>query len=66
MDEREIRMRCVEAAAKIAPAHRDGMAAGVREAASAWFDWITRQTRQEHVPERAPAVEPGKALKNML
>lgn len=40
MDEREIRLRCIEAAAKNPPSHQGGYAAGVREAASAWFDWI--------------------------
>lgn len=40
MDEREIRLRCIEAAAKTPMLHADGHAAGVKETASLWFDWI--------------------------
>lgn len=40
MDEREIRLRCIEAAAKTPMVHPQGQAAGVQAVASAWFDWI--------------------------
>ena len=40
MDEREIRMRCIEAAARYPAVHTDGWAKGVEVAASIWFDWI--------------------------
>ncbi len=40
MDEREIRLRCIEAAAKTLTTHPDGYAVGVKATASAWFDWI--------------------------
>lgn len=53
MDDLEIRLRCIEAAARIPWSHKDGPAAAVQEAASSWFDWITRQPEQyqEHTPE---------------
>lgn len=40
MDEREIRLRCIEAAAKNPVPHPDGFAAGAMEAAQQWFAWI--------------------------
>jgi hypothetical protein len=45
MTNQEIRMRCVEAAAKQGHPHRDGPAAGALETASAWFDWIVSEPR---------------------
>ena len=40
MDEREIRLRCIEAAAKTPMVHPQGQAEGVKATASLWFDWI--------------------------
>jgi hypothetical protein len=40
MDDKEIKLRCIEAAAKTPTVHVKGHAAGVQEIASAWFDWI--------------------------
>ena len=36
----EIKLRCVEAAAKQPTVHVDGFAAGVLSNATLWFDWI--------------------------
>jgi hypothetical protein len=38
--EREIRLRCIEAAARTPVPHKDGFAAGALEAAKAWAAWI--------------------------
>jgi hypothetical protein len=40
MDEREIKLRCIEAAAKTPTVHLKGQADGVLEIASVWFNWI--------------------------
>lgn len=40
MDSLEIRLRCIEAAAKNPVPHKDGFAAGVKEAASLWAAWV--------------------------
>ncbi len=40
MDDKEIKLRCIEAAAKTPTVHLNGHAMGVQETASAWFDWI--------------------------
>ena len=53
MDEREIRLRCIEAAAKNPTPHTDGFAAGVLEAAKVWAEWI--------LP--VPAEKPGSLKK---
>lgn len=47
MDDREIRLRCIEAAAKSPIVHQDGPAVGVREVASVWFDWIISKSQGE-------------------
>ena len=39
MEEREIRLRCIEAAAKAPIVHQDGPAAGVLETAQRWAAW---------------------------
>jgi hypothetical protein len=38
--EREIRLRCIEAAAKSPIVHKDGPAAGVLAVAEAWSAWV--------------------------
>lgn len=38
--DQEIKLRCVEAAAKHPTVHANGFAAGVLENATLWFDWI--------------------------
>jgi hypothetical protein len=45
MDEREIRLRCIEAAAKTPMVHPQGQAAGVLETASFWFNWIISEPK---------------------
>lgn len=47
MDEREIKLRCVEAAAKTPTVHLKGQAEGVRDIASTWFDWIISSPKGE-------------------
>lgn len=43
MDEREVRLRCIEAAAKAPIVHANGPAAGVLETAQAWAAWVLAQ-----------------------
>lgn len=54
MDEREIRLRCIEAATKtsIGTAHHAGPAAGVLEAARLWLDWIIAARPPLGLPEK--------------
>ena len=40
MDEREVRLRCIEAAAKTPMVHNEGHAAGVLAVAQQWAEWI--------------------------
>ncbi len=40
IDEREVRLRCIEAAAKTPMVHNDGPAAGVLSVAWAWAAWV--------------------------
>lgn len=40
MDANEIRLRCIEAAARAPMVHAEGPAAGVIATARSWFDWI--------------------------
>lgn len=47
MDEREIKLRCIEAAAKTPTVHLDGHAAGVVATASDWFNWIISKPEGE-------------------
>jgi len=47
MDEREIKLRCIEAAAKTPTVHLKGQAEGVVEIASAWFNWIISSPKGE-------------------
>lgn len=45
MNDAEIRLRCIEAAAKTPMVHVDGPAAGVLGVADAWVGWITSGAR---------------------
>jgi len=40
VDVREIRMRCIEAAARAPMTHEKGYAAAVLDTATAWTDWV--------------------------
>lgn len=42
MDEREIRLRLIEAAARNPVPHKDGFAAGVLEAAGKWEEYVLK------------------------
>jgi hypothetical protein len=59
MDTREIRLRCIEAAARNPdPRHPGGFAAGVVAAAQTWEAWILNDlAKQPPAPGRGP---PGK------
>ena len=57
MDEREIKLRCIEAAAKTPTVHLKGQAEGVVEIASAWFNWIISPPKGEN---SKPLGLPGK------
>ena len=50
MEEREIRLRCIEAAAKTPMVHPQGQAAGVQATASVWFDWIISKSEGANKP----------------
>lgn len=39
----EVRLRCIEAAAKNPVPHKDGFAAGILEAAKLWEQWVYPQ-----------------------
>jgi hypothetical protein len=56
IDEREIRLRCIEAAAKNPTPHKDGFAAGVLESAAAWNAWVISDEKA-----RATLGLPGKS-----
>ena len=43
MDEREIKLRCIEAAARNPTPHSGGFAAGVLETAKTWAAWVMEQ-----------------------
>lgn len=40
LSDREIRLRCIEAAARAPILHKDGAAAGVLEVAQKWAGWV--------------------------
>lgn len=44
MDEREIRLRLVEAAARFPVPHKDGFAAGALEAAQKWEEYVLKNS----------------------
>jgi hypothetical protein len=44
--DKEIRLRCIEAAAKSPIVHRDGAAAGVQEVATTWAAWVIEGTKK--------------------
>ena len=50
---RELKTRCIEAAAKAVYSHTDGYAAGALEAATLWFNWIIFDAKGQ------PSLEKG-------
>jgi hypothetical protein len=40
MEQSEIKLRCIEAAARAPNNHVGGFAAGVLETAKSWYDWV--------------------------
>lgn len=50
MDDKEVRLRCIEAAAKAPMSHVKGYTAGVQEAAESWYEWINSQNAPEDIP----------------
>lgn len=62
MDEREIRLRCIEAAAKAPNAHVGGYAAGVLEQAGTWFNWIVGADRPQATLTKPPLGLPKKQV----
>lgn len=57
MNEQEIRLRCIEAAAKAPNSHTGGYAAGVLEQAQLWYNWIV---------DPRPAKDDGKGIGKLL
>jgi hypothetical protein len=49
MDEREIRLRCIEAAAKNPTPHPEGYASGVLQSAQKWAGWVL-ENQAAHKP----------------
>lgn len=74
MDEREVRLRCLEAAAKAPIVHNEGPATGVLAVARAWAEWVgpavtLTDTPPPEVMATVPAEEPlsfGRSLLNRL
>jgi len=60
MDEKEIRLRLIEAAAKCGNQHVDGHAAGVVEAASKWFAWVCLQPTAAKDPRDVLGLPPAR------
>jgi hypothetical protein len=60
MDEREIRLRCIEAAAKSPNSHVGGFAAGVLEDAQKWAEWVVNPDAKVVNPD-AKVVKPKSA-----
>lgn len=60
MDEREIRMRCIEAAARFPAVHQSGPAAGVLETAQAWERWVRGGEADPRAAKSAPLGLPKK------
>jgi hypothetical protein len=58
MDDREVKLRCIEAAAKTPMVHLGGQSAGVIEVATAWFDWINSGATE--MPSKKPLGLPRK------
>lgn len=58
MDEREIRLRCIEAAAKTPTAHPQGQAVGVQAIASCWFDWVNSGAADLNVVKPPQEIQP--------
>ena len=59
MDEREIRLRCVEAASRHPAVHNDGPGPGVLALATLWFDWVISERKAPggrdtlHLPKKS-------------
>jgi hypothetical protein len=49
----EVRLRCLEAAAKTPMVHNQGHAVGVREVAAAWATWVLGQPVAKEQPATA-------------
>ena len=47
MDEREIRLRLIEAAARTPTPHPEGYVTGVRRAAEDWLRWVVANERAD-------------------
>lgn len=58
MDAKEIRLRCIEAAARQPFPHKDGPVAAVQHAASIWFDWINGDSPVPGVAKPEPVKAP--------
>lgn len=60
MDAKEIRLRCIEAAARQPFPHKDGPVAAVQHAASVWFDWINGDSPVPNEAQPPRAKLPGR------
>lgn len=52
VDEREVRLRCIEAAAKAPIPHEQGYAAGMLAAAQSWAAWVLGEVKRETLHAR--------------
>jgi hypothetical protein len=61
MDDREIRLRLIEAAAKAPNAHPKGFAEGVLEQAALWEEFVTASVTADEPLAQAELQQIGKA-----
>jgi len=70
MDAREVRLRCIEAAARNPdPRHPEGFAVGVLAAAKVWESWIINGVAQDITRQTLslpPAARGGPPVKSRL
>jgi len=56
MDEREIRLRCIEAAAKSPIVHNNGPAAGVVEVAGQWAAFVLQDAKADAAQDKGREI----------
>lgn len=61
-DDTEVRLRCLEAAARNPFPHSGGMAVGVLEAAQKWSEWVLGQPPAAQAGAKGPLGLPKKLV----
>jgi len=62
MDAIEVKMRCIEAAARNPLPHSGGMAVGVLESAQKWSEWVLGQPQAAQAGAKGPLGLPKKLV----